>query len=82
MGTRVPDFHLLAWAECRRVIRPARLLVLNVPTIRGGVVQSVTDWHCGALVGRGFVLAERVPGVLTRQRRRQNGDARGLLRRC
>lgn len=76
-GPGYRDFHLLAWAECRRVIRPGGLLVLNVSDhIRGGVVQSVTDWHCGALVGRGFVLAERV-GVLTRrQRRGQNGDVR------
>ena len=76
-GPGYRDFHLAAWAECRRVIRPGGLLVLNISDhIRGGVVQKVTDWHIEALTGLNFVLGERVSVTTRRQRRGQNGDVR------
>lgn len=76
-GPGYRDFHLAAWAECRRVIRPGGYLVLNVSDhIRGGVVQHVTDWHIDALVGLGFILGERVDVATRRQRRGQNGNVR------
>ena len=76
-GAGYRDFHLQAWAECRRVICPGGLLILNISDhIRGGAVQNVTDWHIDALTGLGFVLGERVAIATRRQRRGQNGDVR------
>ena len=56
-GPRYREFHVKAWTEARRVLRPGGAFVLNIKDhIRAGVLQHVTDWHVEALGGLGFRL--------------------------
>lgn len=76
-GDKYREFHLQAWTEAWRVLKPGGRFVLNVKNhIRKGEEIYVTNWHVGvitALGGRLFA-AERVrtPG----QRYGANGAAR------
>lgn len=55
-GPQYQQFHLAAWAEAIRVLRPGGRFVLNIKDhVRGGIVQHVTDWHVAALAGLGLV---------------------------
>ena len=41
--------HVAVWTECRRVLKPGGIFVLNVKDhIRGGVLQEVSNWQCAA----------------------------------
>lgn len=56
-GPKYRAFHVAAWKEARRVLRPGAAFVLNIKDhIRAGVQQHVTDWHIEALGGLGFHL--------------------------
>lgn len=45
-GAEYKIFHIHAWQECNRLLRPGGRMVLNVSNhIRDGKVQYVTDWH-------------------------------------
>ena len=56
-GQEYRDFHFAAWRECRRVLRPGGLFILNVKDhIRGGKQIEVSKWHIEILEGLGFVL--------------------------
>ena len=57
-------FHLKAWVEAVRVLKPGGRFVLNCKDhIRGGVQQGVTDWHVSVLeiLGLGVHDWRRVP---------------------
>lgn len=76
-GAKYRGFHMLAWMECRRVLRPGGLFLLNISDhIRAGVVIPVSAWHVAFLEQIGF----RVEGdhkVMTRRMKRgQNAELR------
>lgn len=76
-GDAYRDFHVAAWAEVRRLLRPGGRLVLNVSDhIRGGRVALVTAWHVAALAELDFRLAERVEVPTPRLRYGANADKR------
>ena len=52
------SFHVEAWTEARRVLRPGGRFILNCSDhIRAGKVQHVSAWHIAALLGLGFRFA-------------------------
>lgn len=58
-GAEYRAFHEKAWMECRRVLRPGGVFVLNIKDhIRGGERQAVTDWHIATILQLGFTHAE------------------------
>lgn len=58
-GPKYRDFHVAAWEEALRVLRPRGRFVLNIKDhIRGGDRQHVTDWHLGCLRELGCVLID------------------------
>lgn len=76
-GPAYRDFHLKAWSEADRVLRPGGRFVLNVKDhIRQGVTVDVTAWHTTTIVDLGFTLVDdlivRTPG----QRNGANGHLR------
>jgi len=76
-GSLYCDFHLRAWAECRRVLQPGGLFILNIKDhIRQGVRQPVTAWHVRALTQLGFTELTRVAVPCPGQRHGANGQAR------
>ena len=49
-GPEYREFHLAAWVEAHRVMRPGGLMVVNMKDhYRGDERQYVTDWHAGVL---------------------------------
>lgn len=49
-GDDYREFHLKAWAESVRVLKPAGLFVLNIKDhVRGGEKQEVAAWHIDTL---------------------------------
>ena len=76
-GAAYRDFHLLAWTEARRVLRPGGCFVLNVKDhIRAGEVQPVTDWHIETILALGLRLVRRAEIACPGQRRGANGNLR------
>ena len=76
-GPAYRAFHVQAWTEARRVLRPGARFVLNVKDhIRAGVVQPVTDWHTETLLSMGFDLVNRAEIKCPGQRRGANGNVR------
>lgn len=58
-GPKYRDFHLKAWEEVLRVLRPGGRFVLNIKDhIRDGRRQHVSDWHLGTLRDLGCVLID------------------------
>jgi SAM-dependent methyltransferase len=56
-GEQYRDFHRLAWAEVRRVLKPEGRFVLNLKDhIRKGDRQYVAGWHVTELCRMGFDL--------------------------
>jgi SAM-dependent methyltransferase len=50
-GQRYRDFHMAAWEEAVRVLRPGGLFVLNIKDhTREGARQPVSAWHARTLV--------------------------------
>ncbi len=51
--------HEAVWRECRRVLEPAGLLVVNCKDhVRDGELQAVCAWHWRTLAGLGFRQVE------------------------
>jgi DNA modification methylase len=76
-GKEYRDFHVRAWAEVARVLRPGGLFVLNVSDhVRKGEVMPVTEWHLEHLTGARFDLIEEILIDTPRMRRGANHQAR------
>ena len=76
-GEEYRALHVAVWTECRRVLKPGGIFVLNVKDhIRGGVLQEVTKWHSVALLMLGFVCTCRVHVPCPGQRHGANGHLR------
>lgn len=69
-GAAYRAFHVAAWREVLRVLRPGGLFLLNVSDhVRGGRTVPVTVWHLGAALGVGFEEAGRAVTIRTRRMR-------------
>ena len=76
-GDEYRSFHVKAWAEARRVLRPGGVFVLNIKDhIRDGKRQYVTDWHIDALTALSFTVREHVKIPCPGMRNGQNWQAR------
>ena len=76
-GEEYRALHVAVWTECRRVLKPGGIFVLNVKDhIRGGVLQEVTKWHSVALLMLGFVCTRRMHVPCPGQRHGANGHLR------
>lgn len=70
-------FHLAAWTEAVRVLRPGGLFLLNVSDhLRGGERQHVSAWHCNTLDQLGLTCFARRDIPTKRMRFGQNHEAR------
>jgi DNA modification methylase len=76
-GEEYRALHVAVWTECRRVLKPGGIFVLNVKDhIRKGVLQPVTNWHAVTLLMLGFVCTRRVHVPCLGQRHGANGHLR------
>lgn len=76
-GPKYKEFHVAAWKECRRVLKPGGLFILNISDhIRQGRRIRVEGWHVGILVGLGFEKLETYRIDTPRMRFGQNHAAR------
>ena len=76
-GDEYRALHVAVWTECRRVLKPGGIFVLNVKDhIRGGVLQEVSNWHAVTLLMLGFVCTRRVHVPCPGQRHGANGHLR------
>lgn len=76
-GEKYRDKHVQIWKECKRVLRPGGLFVLNISDhIRNHKVQPVTQWHDEVLASLGFRLLIHEQIETPRFRRGQNHEAR------
>jgi SAM-dependent methyltransferase len=61
-GDEYRDFHLKAWTEVERVLKPNGRFILNIKDhIRDGIWQDVASWHVMTIVELGFVLSSIRP---------------------
>ena len=82
-GEEYRELHVAVWTECRRVLKPGGIFVLNMKDhIRKGVLQEVTKWHAVALLMLGFVCTRRVHVPCPGQRHGANGHLRWSMRAC
>lgn len=76
-GDEYRDFHVRAWNESARVLRPCGLFVLNVKDhIRKGLRQPVAEWHVTTLRRLGFTLLESVDVTTPQLRQGENASLR------
>ena len=86
-GPRYRDFHMQAWEECHRVLRPGApagmvgmtrgLMLVNVSNhIRKGEEVDVVHWHVNALIELGFAHHWTIKVPTPRQRHGANGKLR------
>jgi len=76
-GEEYRESHRAIWTECRRVLKPDGLLVINIKDhIRKGEVIAVTDWHVETILSLGFTLVEHRRVEVRGNRQGENGEAR------
>jgi SAM-dependent methyltransferase len=76
-GNDYRAFHILAWTEVRRVLRPGGAFILNIKDhIRDGQRQPVTNWHALTLLQLGFTCTARIHVPTPGQRHGAHGDKR------
>lgn len=81
-GDKYRHFHLQAWMEAYRVLKPERgkrrrPMIVNISNhIRNGEEIDVTGWHISALQVVGFKLQDVRTVQTTRNRDGSNGDLR------
>lgn len=76
-GPKYKSFHVEAWAEAVRVLRPGGRFVLNIKNhIRRGAEQDVTGWHIEQLLALGLIEMNHHKVETPGQRHGQNGAAR------
>ena len=77
-GPKYRDFHLTAWGEAVRVLKPGGKFVLNISDfIKKGEVVPVSEWHVETLVN---VLGLEHEMAYQVETRRQRQGANGHLR--
>lgn len=76
-GDEYRTFHLKAWREAVRVLRPGGRFVLNIKDhIREGARQPVSAWHAGVLMDYGLKFVDCIPVVTSSLRQGANATAR------
>jgi len=76
-GMAYRGFHMRAWVEVLKCLKPEGLFVLNISDhIRKGVVQPVTAWHKATLADLGVEWKQEIPVPTRRQRQGENHAAR------
>jgi tRNA G10 N-methylase Trm11 len=76
-GAEYREFHIMAWREADRVLRPGGRLVLNISDhIRQGKRQHVSSWHAEAIIGLGFRLVDATRVETPRHREGANAHLR------
>lgn len=61
-GDEYRAFHLKAWEEMVRVLKPNGRFILNIKDhIRDGEWQDVAAWHCSTIMALGFTMASLRP---------------------
>jgi SAM-dependent methyltransferase len=76
-GAMYRAFHINAWTEVRRVLRPEGRFILNISDhIRNGERVPVSEWHRAAVEGLRFALVSEHAVETPRQRFGANGNAR------
>lgn len=69
--------HIAVYRECRRVLAPEGLMIVNVSDhIRKGGRVYVAAWHRGTVEGLGLRLIEELEIETPRMRMGRNGDRR------
>lgn len=60
-GEKYRDKHQRVWVECKRVLKPNGVFILNISDhIRNGKVMPVTKWHIDCLTDLGFSLTDHI----------------------
>jgi len=76
-GDEYRALHVAVWTECRRVLKPGGVFVLDIKDhIRAGALQEVSAWHVDTLVELGFVCVHREQVPCPGQRHGANGKLR------
>ena len=76
-GPEYRNFHVAAWAEVYRVVKPGGFLVLNIKDhIRKGVRQDVSGFHLLTLIRQGFAPRHFDAVPCPGQRQGRNGNLR------
>lgn len=76
-GPKYKQFHDKAWVECRRVLKPKGLFILNISDhIRAGKRMFVTDWHVNVLKDLGFKEIEHIRVETKRNKFGANSELR------
>lgn len=76
-GDSYRDFHSHAWAESLRVLQPGALIVVNISNhIRGGVEQTVTEWHLNWFISHECMIVDLDKVNTSRMRYGANREAR------
>lgn len=76
-GAQYRQFHVLAWAECARVLKPQSWMIVDCKNhYRGGKLQYVTKWHAETISDLGFRLVEYRQVAAPGQRHGRNGNLR------
>lgn len=71
------SFHVAAWLEATRVLKPGGYFLLNIKNhIRGGEEQFVSEWHAGVLGGMAYSLVDKAFVETPSQRHGANSEAR------
>ena len=76
-GPAYQAFHIIAWTEATRVLKPGGMFVLNTSNhIRNGEEQLVTEWHGEILLSLGYKPVGNYQVTTPRNRFGANRDLR------
>jgi tRNA G10 N-methylase Trm11 len=76
-GDEYRHFHVAAWVEAVRVLKPNGQFILNISNhIRNGKEVGVSDWHAGVLGGLGLEFLDLSMVPTQRMRFGANADKR------
>jgi len=76
-GDNYRNKHVVVYAECRRVLKPQGLMIINISDhIRKGEIIPVTDWHKNTILNLGFSLIKELKIETQRMGFGRNGNLR------